>query len=126
MFFPSEREILMYELFEGRLLKRLRPPGTLTAGAMSDGKIKQKQRIADLAWRPFNAELYSAHGNGTIRAWKPRTREDVLQDEAPFISFSQQVLKVKVKCLGSVTYFEPLSMLSCHAQACACANMRQL
>jgi DNA excision repair protein ERCC-8 len=79
MFFPSEREILMYEVYEGRLLKRLRPPGTLSTGAAP--KVTQKQRITDLAWRPFDVELYSAHGDGVIRAWKPRVKEDVLLDE---------------------------------------------
>jgi len=80
MFFPSEREILMYELYEGRLLKRLRPPGAMAATA-PNGKVTQKQRVVDLAWRPFDVELYSAHGNGTIRAWKPRTKEDIWLDE---------------------------------------------
>ena len=80
MFYPSEREILMYELYEGRLLKRLRAPGA-SAVTAPNGKVTQKQRIVDLVWRPFDVELYSAHGNGTIRAWKPRTKEDVQQDE---------------------------------------------
>jgi DNA excision repair protein ERCC-8 len=77
MLFPNEREILMYELYEGRLLKRLRAPGPVAP----NGKVTQKQRIVDLAWRPFEVELYSAHGNGTIRAWKPRTKEEELEDE---------------------------------------------
>jgi DNA excision repair protein ERCC-8 len=80
MFFPSEREILMYEMYEGRLVKRLRSPGTVTA-AIGSGKTTQKQRIADLAWRNFDVELYSAHGNGTIRAWKPRMKEEIMLDE---------------------------------------------
>lgn len=80
MFFPSEREILMYELHEGRLLKRLRSPGAAGAGP-PNGKVPQKQRVVDLAWRPFDVELYSAHGNGTIRAWKPRVKEDVMLDD---------------------------------------------
>ncbi|KIW03213.1 uncharacterized protein PV09_05438 [Verruconis gallopava] len=80
MFFPSEREILMFELYEGRLLKRLRPPGVFTS-AVGGGKVTQKQRIVDLAWRNTDIELYSAHGNGSIRVWKPRMREDILLDE---------------------------------------------
>lgn len=48
LFFPSEREILMYELFEGRIIKRLRVPGPVAAGG---SKVNQRQRIVDLAWR---------------------------------------------------------------------------
>jgi DNA excision repair protein ERCC-8 len=80
MIFPSEREILIYEMYEGRLLKRLRPPSSVATTAAS-GKIMQKQRVVDLAWRNFDVELYSAHGDGVIRAWKPRMKEDVLFDE---------------------------------------------
>ena len=40
-----------------------------------------KHRVVDLAWRHQGVELYSAHGNGMIRVWKSRTKEDVMVDE---------------------------------------------
>ncbi|TID27563.1 wd40 repeat-like protein [Venturia nashicola] len=81
LFFPSEKEILMFETFEGRLVKRLRTPGLSSSGTAGNEKVDFKQRIVDLAWRAHNVELYSAHGDGSIRAWKPRTTEDALADE---------------------------------------------
>jgi DNA excision repair protein ERCC-8 len=81
IFFPSEKEILMFEMFEGRLIKRLRTPGLSSGPTGTGSKTDFKQRIVDLAWRSHNIELYSAHGDGSIRAWKPRTTEDALVDE---------------------------------------------
>lgn len=81
LFFPSEREILMFETFEGRLIKRLRTPGVSSSGQAGNAKANFKQRIVDLAWRAHDIELYSAHGDGSIRAWKPRTTEDALVDD---------------------------------------------
>ncbi|QDS67566.1 hypothetical protein FKW77_003378 [Venturia effusa] len=81
LFFPSEKEILMFETFEGRLIKRLRTPGLSSSGTVGNAKVDFKQRVVDLAWRAHNLELYSAHGDGSIRAWKPRTIEDALADE---------------------------------------------
>jgi DNA excision repair protein ERCC-8 len=75
LYFPSEKEILMYEMFEGRLIKRLRIPGSgaPTATSQSAGGIK---RVKDLAWRPYSLELYSAHTDGSIRVWRSWTDED--------------------------------------------------
>jgi len=70
LLFQSERgEILMFELFEGKLLSRFRIPGVRAENA---GKATAK----DLAWRAHTAEFYSAHADGSIRAWKPRTVAD--------------------------------------------------
>lgn len=75
LFFPSEKEILMYELFDGRLVKRLRVPGSNTSAAPARGPGGIK-RVKDLAWRPFHLELYSAHTDGSILMWRPWTEED--------------------------------------------------
>jgi DNA excision repair protein ERCC-8 len=80
LFFPNEREILAYEIFEGKLMKRLRTPGIPMVNSSGDGYAPIKQRIVELAWRAHTIELYSAHGSGAIRAWKPRTSEDALED----------------------------------------------
>jgi len=88
MFYPNEHEILSYELFEGKLIRRLRrsqqpqtnnPPST--SGATAKGQRNIKDRITSLAWRPHHVEMYSAHADGSIAAWTPRTEEDAEADE---------------------------------------------
>lgn len=82
LFYPSEREILVYELFEGRLLKRLKTPHRSTGTVGAAGNQRQlKNRTTALAWRAHDVEMYSAHADGTIRAWAPRTEEDVMVEE---------------------------------------------
>lgn len=81
MIYPNEKEILMFDMFEGTLLKRLRmgrPATTATAGQRRDIKSK----ITSLAWRSGSIEMFSGHSDGMIRAWMPRmtTGEDV-EDE---------------------------------------------
>jgi DNA excision repair protein ERCC-8 len=85
MFYPNEHEILGYELFDGRLLSRVRrhqgqAQGRET-GASKDGQRNVKDRITSLAWRAHDLEMYSAHADGSIAAWKPRTEDDADLDE---------------------------------------------
>jgi DNA excision repair protein ERCC-8 len=78
MMYPNEREILMFDVFEGTLHKRLRVPGAPVAQASgSAGQRNIRSRVTSLAWRAGNVEMYSAHSHGVIRAWKPRTEEEV-------------------------------------------------
>lgn len=82
MFYPNEKEILMFDLFNGTLKKRLRAPGVAVAQARgSAGQRNIKNRITSLAWRPGNVEVYSASSDGTVRAWIPRTKEDADVEE---------------------------------------------
>ncbi|KAB2570322.1 DNA excision repair protein ckn1 [Lasiodiplodia theobromae] len=82
LFYPSEREILVYEMLEGRLLKRLKTPHRSMGTVGAAGNQKQlKNRTTALAWRAHDVEVYSAHADGTIRAWAPRTEEDVMVDD---------------------------------------------
>lgn len=81
LFFPSEKETLVYELFEGRLLKRLKTPSLSQQNRAKDAGRNLKNRTLSLAWRAHDVELYSAHGDGTIRAWKPRTSEEAMIEE---------------------------------------------
>ena len=77
MLYPNEKEILMFDLFEGTLLKRLRVPGAAVAQAGgSVGQRNIKNRVTSLAWRAGDVEVYSAHSDGVIRAWKPKTKEE--------------------------------------------------
>lgn len=89
MFYPNEHEILTYELFDGKLIRRLRrsqQPQTNTSSnasgaAAAKGQRNVKDRITSLAWRPHHVEMYSAHADGSIATWKPRTEEDAELDD---------------------------------------------
>lgn len=76
-------EIFMFELREGTFVKLLKVPGLLGAGKQqSRGRSTalSAARINALAWRGNGAsgeglELFSAHGDGTIRGWVSREPE---------------------------------------------------
>ncbi|KAF5872848.1 putative dna excision repair protein ercc-8 protein [Botrytis fragariae] len=81
LFFPNEKEILVFELHEGRLLKRLKVPGPTVAAVRSrTGERNIRNRITAMAWREPVDGIYSAHSDGQIRAWIPRTEEDIRMD----------------------------------------------
>lgn len=80
LFYPSEGEILMYEMYEGRLVKKMRVPGVPMVRG-DGGQRNVRNRVTALAWRSHDVELFSAHGDGTIRSWRPRTTEDAIVDE---------------------------------------------
>jgi len=81
MIWPNENEIHMYELFDGRTLKMLRrkeEKGKVGGAASSkNGAAK----VMALAWRAHNVELYSAHSDGSIVGWKPKTEEEEELDD---------------------------------------------
>jgi DNA excision repair protein ERCC-8 len=83
LFYPNGAEILGYELFEGKQIHRLRRvEQQRRAHETADkSKLNAKDRIAALAWRAHDVEIYSAHADGSIAAWKPRTEEDAELDE---------------------------------------------
>lgn len=83
MFYPNEHEILAYELFDGKLVRRLRRPEQQkrVPDVVAKGQRNGKDRITSLAWRAHDVEMYSAHADGSIAAWKPRTEEDAELDE---------------------------------------------
>lgn len=81
LFYANEGEILMYEMFDGKLIKRLRAVGSAQKLRGSGSASVAKNRVTSLAWRPHNIELLSAHSDGTIRTWQPRTRIDALVDQ---------------------------------------------
>ncbi|MCJ1305535.1 hypothetical protein MMC08_008349, partial [Hypocenomyce scalaris] len=82
MFYPNEKEILMFDLLNGTLKKRLRVPGGAVAQVRgSAGQRNIRNRVTSLVWRPGNVEMYSASSDGTIRAWMPRTKEDADVEE---------------------------------------------
>ncbi|KUJ11884.1 WD40 repeat-like protein [Mollisia scopiformis] len=81
LFFPNEKEILMFELHEGRLLKRLKVPGPNMAAVRSrTGERNIRNRVTGLVWRGQAGGIYTAHTDGQIRAWLPRTTDDEILD----------------------------------------------
>jgi len=82
MFYPNQHEILAFELFEGKLIRRLRRSEKFVSlNGGGQGERNAKGRITALAWRAHDVELYSAHADGSITAWKPKTEEDAESDE---------------------------------------------
>lgn len=78
MFYPNQKEILMFDLFEGTLLKRLRVPGVAAASTQGkSGQMNLRHRTTALSWRAGDAGFLSVHSDGAIRAWLPRMQEDV-------------------------------------------------
>ena len=93
LFWPNEHEVLMLDLHEGYIVRRLRVPGA-AAGAAAPRK-----RITGMAWRGASGKrrmlgvemgggnapggLYTCHADGHIRAWMPRIpgAEDVAEEE---------------------------------------------
>ncbi|KAJ5225525.1 hypothetical protein N7468_006750 [Penicillium chermesinum] len=72
-------EIFMFELREGTFIKRLRVPGLMSSSQNVRGRASalSAARINDLVWRGNGGageglELFSAHGDGTIRSWVSR------------------------------------------------------
>ncbi|KAF2281007.1 WD40 repeat-like protein [Westerdykella ornata] len=92
IFFPNGGgEILGFELFEGRLVRRLRrmaggerDAGAAAVAGASSSKTPRRNvadRVTALAWRAHDVEMYSSHADGSIAVWKPRTEEDAEADE---------------------------------------------
>lgn len=105
MMYPNEKEILMFDIFEGTLLKRFRAPGIVAAQAQgSKGQRNMKSKVVSLAWRTNNVEMYSAHSDGAIRGWLPRTCEeiDLDEDEAQVIEGEGEDRKRKRQVLDEI------------------------
>ncbi|KAH8685749.1 WD40-repeat-containing domain protein [Tricladium varicosporioides] len=78
LFFPNEKELLMFDLHQGRLVKRLKVPGPSMAAVRSrTGERNVKSRITGLVWRGQADGVYSTHTDGQIRAWLPKTPTEV-------------------------------------------------
>ena len=66
---------------EGRMLKRLKVLGpNVSAVRTRTGERNIKNRITGLVWKGQADGIYSAHTDGQIRAWLPRTPEDDMLD----------------------------------------------
>jgi DNA excision repair protein ERCC-8 len=71
LLWPNEKEIIIGDLMEGRILKRLRPRGAIIAQGHK-GTRTVRERVTGIAWRDSGyIEAYSAHADGVVRAWLP-------------------------------------------------------
>lgn len=78
IFYPKSKEILGFDMHSGTLQSRLRVKGL----PGSDANARSlRMRTTSLAWRAHSVEMYSGHGDGTIRCWRPRTGEDVVAEQ---------------------------------------------
>jgi DNA excision repair protein ERCC-8 len=86
MLYPNETAVLMFDIFDGTLMKTLIPATqrfattsrmNASAAEGSDGLRRMtKGKSRTLAWRNGHVEFYSAQSDGQILAWKPFTFED--------------------------------------------------
>lgn len=81
IFFPSPQEILSFDLHAGTLQRRLRVVGQAAPAGPAPSMRNLKNRTTSLAWRAHEVEFYSAHTDGSIRCWRPRTWEDTLVEQ---------------------------------------------
>ncbi|KAK3072154.1 hypothetical protein LTR53_007347 [Teratosphaeriaceae sp. CCFEE 6253] len=90
IFYPNPGEILSFDLYAGTLLRRLRVPQSPQHVISPTQNFKV--RTTSLAWRPHDIEMYSAHVDGAIQCWRPRTADDVVaeQDDAPTETDTQE------------------------------------
>ena len=95
LFWPNEHEVLVLDLHEGYLVKRLRVPGAAISGAAPGGA--PRKRITGMAWRGAGGKrkllgvemgggnapggIYTCHADGYIRAWMPQVPEPEEPDE---------------------------------------------
>ncbi|KAL2798956.1 WD40-repeat-containing domain protein [Aspergillus keveii] len=99
-------EIFMLELREGAFVKRLRTPGLLSRRPPAQGRSTALTgaRINSLAWRGNGAsgegiEVFSAHGDGTLRTWVSRVPEEAPSEEE---EMEQATLKRKRDVLDEI------------------------
>lgn len=78
IFYPNAKEVLGFDMHSGTMQSRLRVKGLPGSEAAARNT---KNRTTSLAWRAHSVEMYSAHGDGTIRCWRPRTMEDVIVEQ---------------------------------------------
>jgi len=85
LYYPNPTELLSFDMHSGNLLKRLRVPGPQKQA--TGGSIRNlNNRTTSLAWRAHHIEMYSAHADGTIRCWRPRTWEDIAAEQGAEVS----------------------------------------
>lgn len=82
VFYPNPKEIFAFDMHSGAFQNRLRVRGLPGSQPAAEANARNpKNKTTSLAWRAHHVEMYSAHGDGTIRCWRPRTKEDIIADQ---------------------------------------------
>ena len=82
LFWPNPTEVLGFELFDGKLIKRMKTRNSIAARRNNAAQqLNTQSRTTALAWKFGDVGMYSAHTDGTINAWVPRTKEEMEEDE---------------------------------------------
>ena len=82
MIYPNGKDLLMFDMLEGTLLKRLRVLGLAEVPQdVGRGQRNLHHRTTSMGFRTDHVEIYSAHSDGFIRLWAPRTLDDADIDE---------------------------------------------
>ncbi|KAG8677128.1 hypothetical protein FPOAC2_03244 [Fusarium poae] len=116
LFWPNDQEILILDLHDGNIVKRLRSPG-VTNPVGPRGSEMGRNRITSITWRSSGGSgrpagpvmgggnsigaVYSSHMDGQIRAWAPQVPgpEDV--DEEEDIQEDEEVKQRKRKAVDN-------------------------
>jgi DNA excision repair protein ERCC-8 len=81
MFWPNPTDILGFELFDGKMIKRMKTWSNTSAKRNAVQQMNAQSRTTALAWKSGDVGMYSAHTDGSIKAWLPRTKEAMEEDE---------------------------------------------
>ena len=82
LLYPNDSDILMYELFEGRLLKKMKVPRPKLEEIGKGGrKHTSSSRVTAMSWRAHSVEFLTAQSDGTIHSWTPRASGEAATDE---------------------------------------------
>ncbi|KAF5659755.1 dna excision repair ercc-8 [Fusarium heterosporum] len=114
LFWPNDQEILILDLHEGNIVKRLRSPG-VTNPIGPRGSEMGRNRITSIVWRASGGTgrltgpvmgggnsigaVYSSHLDGQIRAWAPQISEPEDIDEEEEIEEEEEVKLKKRKAV---------------------------
>ncbi|KAF5025230.1 hypothetical protein F66182_2696 [Fusarium sp. NRRL 66182] len=114
LFWPNDQEILILDLHDGNIVKRLRSPGVTNPVGPRGGEMG-RNRITSIVWRASGGTgrpvgpamgggnsvgaVYSSHMDGQIRAWEPQVpgTEDI--DEEDEIEEEEEVKQKKRKAV---------------------------
>lgn len=103
VYYPNERDLLIFGLHDGQLHTRLKVPGPSYAAVRSrTGERNIQNRITALALRGQYAEIYSAHSDGLVRRWAPADTSGEDEDDKEPQQQEDQGSKRKRQVLDTV------------------------
>lgn len=101
---PNESHIVIAELFEGRILRRLKLPGPSEAVLRNRPGAQRKvgKRVTSLAWRGPGDGFVSGDTGGCLRVWGSGGDEDVVDEEGVLVIEPEEGRKRKRNVLDEV------------------------